>query len=277
MKKTSILTSRNDNYGGNLHHRALMCLTSLIETHDEVIFVDWRTKDGNGIIENIKDRLPHQKKLKSIHVPKNLLIEKYPNISMYSMIESIGRNVGIRRAEGDYIISTNIDILSSPINDDILFEDTFYTVPRRDVDEGFHLGFTSFKDLYNEIWNRRDSYQQKERSSSTTDIWSLINCCGDYQIGHRNVWEKMKGFEESILFGCGIDTNVMKKASFYSQIKVLDEHYVFHLNHGKNGHRDEDEQIPPMSDQKSIIKNFTSTSNSDNWGMYNEDLPIELI
>ena len=277
MKKTAILTSRNDNYGGNLHHRALMCLTSLIETHDEVIFVDWRTKDGNGVIENIKDRLPHQKKLKSIHVPKNLLIEKYPNISMYSMIESIGRNVGIRRAEGDYIISTNIDILSSPINDNILSEGIFYTVPRRDVDESFHLGFSSFKDLYNEIWNRRDSYQQKERSSSTTDIWSLINCCGDYQIGHRNVWEKMKGFEESILFGCGIDTNVMKKASFYAQINVLDEHYVFHLNHGKNGHIGEDEQIPPMSNQKSIIENFVSTSNSDNWGMYNEDLPIELI
>ena len=49
MKKTAILTSKNDNYGGNLHHRATMCLTSLIEHHDEVIFVDWKTKDGNRI------------------------------------------------------------------------------------------------------------------------------------------------------------------------------------------------------------------------------------
>lgn len=277
MKKTAILTSKNDNYGGNLHHRATMCLTSLIENHDEVIFVDWKTKNNNSIINNIKHNLPHQKKLKSIQVPKEFLEEKYPNISKYSMIESIGRNVAIRRAEGDYIISTNIDIISTPINDNILSEDIFYTVPRRDVDEGFHLSFNNYKELYESILNNRDSYRQKEKSSSTTDIWSLINCCGDYQIGHKNVWEKMKGFEESILFGCGIDTNVMKKASFYSQIKTLDDHYIFHLNHGKSSERDEDEEIAPMSDQKSIIQNFTNTENSDNWGMFNEDLPIEII
>ena len=76
MKKTAILTSRNDNYGGNLHHRALMCLTSLIETHDEVIFVDWRTKDGNGIIENIKDRLPHKKKIKEYSRPQKFINRK---------------------------------------------------------------------------------------------------------------------------------------------------------------------------------------------------------
>ena len=277
MKKTAILTSKNDNYGGNLHHRATMCLTSLIENHDEVIFVDWKTKNNNSIINNIKHNLPHQKKLKSIQVPKEFLEEKYPNISKYSMIESIGRNVAIRRAEGDYIISTNIDIISTPINDNILSEDIFYTVPRRDVDEGFHLSFNNYKELYESILNNRDSYRQKEKSSSTTDIWSLINCCGDYQIGHKNVWEKMKGFEESILFGCGIDTNVMKKASFYSQIKTLDDHYIFHLNHGKSSERDEDEEIAPMSDQKSIIQNFNNTENSENWGMFNENLPIEII
>jgi hypothetical protein len=277
MKTTAILTSKNDNYGGNLHHRAIMCLTSLIENHDEVIFVDWRTKDNNSIINNIKYKLPHTKKLKSIQVSKEFLQEKYPSISRYSMIESIGRNVGIRRADGDYIISTNIDIISSPINHSILNEDIFYTVPRRDIDENFHLGLNSFSKLYETIWNNRDSYQQKNKIMGNSDVWSLINCCGDYQIGHRNVWEKMRGFEESILFGCGIDTNVMKKASFFSQIKTLDEHYVFHLNHGKSSDKDEDEELAPMSNQESIIQKFTNTENNDNWGMSNENLPIEII
>ncbi len=277
MKTTAVLTSKNDNYGGNLHHRATMCLTSLIESHDEVIFVDWKTKDGNSIISNIKHNLPHTKKLKSIQVPKELLQKKYPNYSKYSMIESIGRNVGIRRSEGEYIISTNIDIISTPLNHSLLDENTFYTVPRRDIDERFHLGFSNFNELYNTIWNNRDSYQQKPKIDDNTDIWSLIVCCGDYQIGHRNVWEKMKGFEESVLFGCGIDTNVMKKASFYSTIKTLDEHYIFHLNHGKNSDRDDDEEIAPMSNQEEIIQKFTNTENTDDWGMFNEDLPIEII
>lgn len=277
MKKTAIITSKNDNYGGNLHHRATFCLTSMIENHDEVIFVDWKTKDGNSIIKNIKDKLPHSKKLKSIEVSKNFLDEKYPHLSKYNMIESVGRNVAIRRAEGDFIISTNIDIIATPLDNSVLIEDNFYTVSRRDIEENFHLGKSNYKDLYEHIWNNRDSYRKKETIQGTSDIWSLINCCGDYQIGHRNVWEKMKGFEESILFGCGIDTNVMKKASFFSKTQILENHYIFHLNHGKNSDRDDEEQTPPMSDQTEIIQKFTYTENPDNWGFSNEDLPIELI
>jgi hypothetical protein len=276
VKKSVILTSKNDNYGGNLYKRTTMALLSLIEHHDEVIFVDWKTKNGEGVISNIKHNLPQTGKLKYIQVPKEFLKEKYPEIANYSMIESIGRNIGLRRASHDYIISTNIDIVTTPIEDSILKEDVFYTVPRRDVDESFQLSFNDYNSLYKSLWDNRDGYRTKERFESETDKWSLINCCGDYQIGHKNIWNHMKGFEESILFGCGIDTNVMKKASLYSKIQVLD-HYIFHLNHGKSGDRDEDESVPPMSDQNSIIRDFTNTSNSDEWGMYNENLPIELI
>jgi hypothetical protein len=238
--------------------------------------VDWKTKNGEGVISNIKHNLPHTGKLKYIQVSKEFLSEKYPDISNYTIIESIGRNIAIRRAEHEYIISTNIDIVSTPLDNNVLFENKFYTVPRRDVDESFHLSFNEYESLYKSLWDNRDGYGAKERFESEEDKWSLINCCGDYQIGHRNVWNQMKGFEESILFGCGIDTNVMKKASYYSTIQILD-HYIFHLNHGKNGDRDEDESVPPMSDQNSIIKDFTETTNSENWGMYNEDLPIQII
>lgn len=276
MKTSIILTSRDDNYGGNLHQRTTMGLTSLIENHDEVVFVDWKTKNGQGIISNIKHKLPHTKKLKYIQVPKEFLTEKYPHIANYSIIESIGRNIALRRTENNYVISTNIDIVVTPLDNSILKENVFYTVPRRDIDESFHLSFDDFESLYSHLILNKDSYRVKERINSDQDKWSLINCCGDYQIGHKNVWNQMKGFEESILFGCGIDTNVMKKASYYSSIEVLD-HYIFHLNHGKNGNRDEDETVPPMSDQNSIIRDFTESTNSDNWGMFNEDLPIELI
>ena len=276
MKSSVILSSRNDNYGGNLHKRTTMALTSLIEHHDEVIFVDWKTVNGEGVISNIKHNLPHTGKLKVIQVSKELLNSKYPHLAKYTMIESIGRNIGIRRTQNDFIVSTNIDIVTTPLDFGTLDTGSFYTVPRRDVDEKFHLSFSDYQSLYNHLSSNRDSFRAKERIDNENDRWSLINCCGDYQIGHRDTWFKMKGFEESVLFGCGIDTNVMKKASFYSDIKVLD-HYIFHLNHGKNGDRDEDESVPPMSDQNSIIRDFTETTNPDDWGMYNEDLPIEII
>lgn len=276
MKTSVVLSSRNDDYGGNLHKRTTMALTSLIEHHDEVVFVDWKTVNGEGVISYIKNNLPHQKKLKYIQVPKDILKTKYPSIADYTMIESIGRNVGLRRTENMVIVSTNIDIVSTPLDFTLLDLQSFYTVPRKDVEESVHLSFDNYQSLYSYLIANKDSFNSKERFETDEDKWSLINCCGDYQIGHRDTWFKMKGFEESVLFGCGIDTNVMKKASFYSEIKVLD-HCIFHLNHGKGGNREEDESIPPMTDQNLIIKDFTETTNPDDWGMYNEDLPIEII
>lgn len=63
MKTSVILSSRNDNYGGNLHKRTTMALTSLIEHHDEVVFVDWKTVNGEGVISNIKKKLTTFKKI----------------------------------------------------------------------------------------------------------------------------------------------------------------------------------------------------------------------
>jgi len=276
MKTTAILPSRNDNYGDNLSHRASMSLSSMIESHDEVVFVEWKIKNNDSLFSSIKNKLPHQGKLKYVPVSSCFLKEHYSDIYQYTIIESIARNIAIRRASNDYIISTNIDILVNDLNKNILSENTFFTVPRRDIPQDVHLQFDDYQDLHKHINRDKDSFRPKERINSKDDIWSLINCCGDYQIGHRNVWYKMKGFEESILFGCGIDTNVMKKASFFSQIKVLD-HYIFHLNHGKNSQIDNDEIQPPISNQNSIIRDFIESSNPDTWGMSDKDLPIEIL
>ena len=200
MKSSVILSSRDDNYGGNLHKRTTMALISLIENHDEVVFVDWKTINGQGVISNIKHNLPHTGKLKLIQVPKDFLKSNYPHLANYTMIESIGRNVGIRRAQNDFIVSTNIDIVTTPLDFNTLDTGSFYTVPRRDVDEKFHLSFNDYQSLYNHLSSNRDSFISKERIDNENDRWSLINCCGDYQIGHRDIWFKMKGFEESVLF-----------------------------------------------------------------------------
>jgi hypothetical protein len=55
-----------------------------------------KLKNGEGVISNIKHNLPQTGKLKYIQVPKEFLKEKYPHISGYTMIESIGRNIGIK-------------------------------------------------------------------------------------------------------------------------------------------------------------------------------------
>jgi len=276
MRSSVVILTKNDNYGGNLSHRAKMCVNSLVENFDEVVIVDWKTREGKTLLSTFIDEVPRVGKIKSIEVSSDLLKEKYPHFYQWNILEAVGRNVGIRRASGDWIASTNVDIVSTHLDFNNLNPNEFYTSSRRDIDEGFHTQFNNYTDLKTALWNNRDSYHDKPQVHNSTDVWSLVVCCGDFQIGTKKVWEQAKGFEESILFGCGIDSNIMKKASYFSDIKIL-PYYLFHLNHGKGGERFDGEQTPPMSNQTSIIQDFIETTNPDNWGLNDEDLSIEII
>ena len=276
MKTSVVILAKNDNYGGNLTHRAKMCINSMVENFDEVVVVDWKTRNKNTLLSTIINEIPHVGKIKSIEVGSELLKYKYPNLYQWNILEAIGRNIGIRRATGDWIASSNIDIVTTPLDISQLNTSEFYTTSRKDVEENFHLGQTDYQVLKNHLWENQNNYSDKPQIDSPTDKWSLVVCCGDFQIGYREIWHKIKGFEESVLYGCGIDTNIMKKASSYAQIKIL-PYNVFHLNHGKSGDRFEGELTPPMSDQNSIIRDFVETTNLETWGLINEEFITEII
>lgn len=276
MKTSVVILAKNDNYGGNLTHRAKMCINSMVENFDEVVVVDWKTRNRNTLLSTIIDEIPHIGKIKSVEVSGELLKEKYPHLYQWNILESIGRNVGIRRTTGDWIASSNIDILTTPLEVSNLNPLSFYTTSRKDIEESFHLEQSNYQNLKSYLWENRNNYLSKPRIDSPMDKWSLVVCCGDFQIGHRDVWYKIKGFEESVLYGCGIDTNIMKKASNHAQIQILD-YDVFHLNHGKGGDRFDGEETPPMSNQNSIIRDFVETTNSEDWGLINEDFITEII
>ena len=276
MKSSVVILTKNDNYGNNLSHRAKMCVNSLVENFDEVVIVDWKTRNRQTLLSTFLSEIPHVGKIKSIEVSDELLKEKYPHLHQYNILESVGRNVGIRRSSGDWIASTNVDIITTPLDFEQLNINEFYTSSRRDIDENFHLKIYDYSSLKSVLWENRDSYNDKPIVQNSTDLWSLVVCCGDFQIGTKETWMKSRGFEESVLFGCGIDSNIMKKASYYSDIKIL-PYYIFHLNHGKGGERFEGEINPPMSNQKSIIQDFTETTNSEDWGLINENFITEII
>jgi hypothetical protein len=98
---------------------------------------------------------------------------------------------------------------------------------------------------------------QNEVWAGQYNPWSLVVCCGDYQLAHKSLWYKMKGFEESMIYRDCADTNVMKKGMIYgngSQILDLD---VFHLD--------------------DYVVNFESTENTDDWGFVDYDFYEEVI
>ena len=157
MKLSAVVVTRNDDYGGNLNDRATYCLNSLVNTFDEVILVDWNSPDNKPQLWDIQDRIDFKGNLKHIVITPEIastLTNNDPHAQV--CCETLARNIGIRRATGDYIVSTNIDVIA-PRRDQLeqtikneLNDNTFYTISRRYTDweqiEKFHGGERKYND-----------------------------------------------------------------------------------------------------------------------------------
>jgi hypothetical protein len=289
MKITAVVICRNDNYGGNLKERAIYSLNSAIDTYDEVIYVDWNSPT-NSLFYDIKDNLNLKGNLKHFVIEPELaaLLTNYDQNAQVCC-ETLARNIGIRRAEGDWILSTNIDIIhptresiESKLNE--LDKNTFYTISRRHTDwetiMNFHGGtlkYSDWKSLRNHLTENSEERKYDE-SVVTGDDYSLINCCGDYQIATREVWNEIRGFEESLIYVLYSDTNVQKKAVMYGfGLKAIYSPALFHIYHGKGGGGFLDGINRVTNDPHRAIVNQTKTKNLDSWGFSSLDLQYELF
>ena len=207
MKISAVIVSRNDNYGGHLNERATYAINSAIDSFDEVYYIDWNS-ENHSLLYDIKDNLQLKGNLKHIVITPTIasMLTNY-DPQAQKCCEVLARNIGIRRAIGDYIVSTNIDIIQ-PKREDIINlikekgDKSFTTVSRREVEweyiKEFQGGDYNFSN-----WSafRDDAYKtsvprNKLESTTPGDEYSIINCCGDFQLASKEVWHKIKGFEE---------------------------------------------------------------------------------
>jgi hypothetical protein len=113
------------------------------------------------------------------------------------------------------------------------------------------------------------------------DLWSVVVCCGDFQLAHKSVWEKIRGFEERDTEGeptgrAYLDTNIMKKAklSGFGIDKVDID--IFHLNHNTPKYINT-ENTTKRNSQKEFVQDFETTSNDESWGHINHTFSEEII
>jgi len=115
-----VMVSRNDDHGGNPLQRTQLCINSLFEQCNrfrlpvELIVVDWNPPpDRPGLAEIIQwpvDRRFIRTRLITVPPEFHRSLANSKNLPLFQMI---GKNVGIRRARGEYVLATNIDILFS--------------------------------------------------------------------------------------------------------------------------------------------------------------------
>ena len=292
MKIGVAVVNRNDGYKD--FERGLIHFKSMIDSFDEVNYVDWNSPSGSFLWE-IKDQLPHQGKIKHFIIPPDVTTQLIPYPNAQKCNEGLSRNIAIKRSDCDWIVSTNIDIIA-PKREDLLNlistldKDTFYTLSRREApkDIVYDYGHENWKELREELYK---TIPERHFPAMVTpnDKYSLINCCGDFQIAHRDVWHKIRGFEENMIYSCFLDTNIQKKAVLSNfNLKALYNPPVFHIEHGGYSTNEKGERIPTEkfhtettsnanNDVWEWVEAFQNTQNPDTWGLNTIDIEFETF
>lgn len=124
-----VVTSRNDNHGGDMVKRMKYFLQTLYALAPrqkmglEVVFVEWNPPSSRPLL---KEALPLPPKnldhfeLRYVVVPSSLhgTLDNSDKLSMFQMI---AKNVGVQRAKGQFVLCTNVDVIFSEALFDRLF------------------------------------------------------------------------------------------------------------------------------------------------------------
>jgi len=281
---TAVFNDRNDDHKEK--ERVKYSISSIVDIYDEVVFVDWNSPKNRGpLLHKLINDIPNVGKIKHIIITEEMAKHLtnavgIPSKHAIGIPDPLARNIALRRATSDYIASLSGIDQFGPTKESFdnllsgLQDDTFYTLSRRELDR-HHL----YANYPPENWKdalkyySENSEERKFYAGCTPNDWfSIINCCGDCQIAHKNIWDTMSGFEEKAYLRCFTDTNVQKKAILNRfKLEAIFSPAVFHISH------DEHESESARNSPTYWVDNFNKTENSENWGFIDIDIPIEII
>lgn len=115
-----VVTSRNDNHGGDTMRRMCIFIKGLIAQTNryqlpcELVFIDWNPPADQPLLKDVlpKPQADDFLKVRYVIVPNGLhqQLRYSEKMNLYQMI---AKNVGIRRSTADFVLCTNIDLLFS--------------------------------------------------------------------------------------------------------------------------------------------------------------------
>jgi len=284
MKTSAVLVCRNDNYKED--DRVIVCVKAMLETFDELWFVDWNSPEDKGpLLWKLKDRIPKTDKIKHIIInPESVNALVGDDEKIQPCLMPLASNIAIQRCDADFITVTTIDIIppSKEVLNNFLLNannNSFYTFSRRDVEisELEKLGFDNWKQ-FRENQDKISQPRYFPTKVTPNDNYSIFNCCGDFQLASKHVWNTIKGFEEEMLYACFTDTNIQKKAVLngFNLIPVFDIP-LYHLSHKGMGNDGSSPSKQYYNDAWNWVEWFEESQNPHNWGFSDIEIEHEII
>ena len=253
-----VLYGRNDSYGYNLHKRAALALNCMAEVltdpADEILFVDYNTPDDfptfpEAIADTLTDRASALLRILRVRPSVHARVRDRTHLVA---VEPIARNVAVRRSnpENRWILSTNTDMIFVPRTPASLsdiaatLEPGYYHLPRFEIPESLWEGF-----------DRRDPAAVIRRVGELGRRMFLneivygaesikFDAPGDFQLILREDLFRIHGFDEEMLLGWHVDSNVARRLFLIYGVvgDVVDRIFGYHCDHTR--------QVTPMHRHK---------------------------
>lgn len=285
-----VLYGRNDNYGYNLHKRAALSLNCMAEVltgnADEILFVDYNTPDDFPTFpEAIQDTLTERARdiLRILRV-RPTIHERFSKRTTLQTVEPVARNIAIRRSAPDnrWILSTNTDMIFVPRRGDSLtalagdLDPGIYCTPRFEIPEG--------------IWETFDRLDPKGVIEAARQWgWDLhlneivhgnrfirYDGPGDFQLMSRHELFAIHGFDEEMLLGWHVDSNISKRLSLLHGTvgDMVEMVFGYHCDHTR--------QATPAHQRAAVTNSITrfvtdiadpvATHQAESWGCPNDEI-----
>jgi hypothetical protein len=245
-----ILYGRNDAHGYNLHRRAALSLNCIAEVltdpDDELIFVDYNTPDElPTFVEAIADTLTERclDVLRVLRVRAETHEQRFAARTHLRAVEPVARNVAARRANpaNRWLLSTNTDMIFVPLGDQSMGEicrdltDGFYGLPRFELPEWLWewLPRSDPRRALTEIGRLGPRIGLDEPTLSFE--WIRFDAPGDFQLILRDDFVAIDGFDEEMLLGYHVDSNMSRRLLLHrGSIESLEQQLSgYHCNHNR--------------------------------------------
>jgi hypothetical protein len=170
-----IVATRNDNHGGNMRKKNQFFINRWIyhvkkyNLNCELIIVDWNSKVTlRKILKS--SLLKNNQIIKIIEVP-NQIHKKFENSKKINFFQMIAKNVGARRANGKFLIFTNIDIVFSEeffyyLKNNTIMEKIIYRADRHDFNlknfDNYEISDDKIKKIITQIHKKNYTYDIKK-------------------------------------------------------------------------------------------------------------------
>lgn len=235
--------TRNDGYGGKRHEAGIKGILLQAEKHhlrSELIMVEWNPPPNRPLLKDVFPWPQHLSfcTIRTIVVPASIHT-RYEFSDMYPVHGTVSFNVGIRRARGEFVLSTTPDILFSDeiikfLASEKLDKDAMYGIDIHHVEGSVALGSTLEEQLINcKKATRGVSHVGTFDFGSTENPVLQREGPGDFILLSKERWNLIHGYPENDIVGANTGDLLVHMAYLSGARDVIlsEPMRVYHMDH----------------------------------------------